>query len=153
MEENYRLGANAVIPEEFETSVEIFTRVLSKYLVPGTEIKNFVSQIRTDNYEMLRDFSNQAAFSEKLLSSIPDLNIISVVVERGKSEVVGKTVNDSGIRQKYDVNLLAIKRGKETITEITGETSIKCEDILFVAGRPEKLKTFCDQVSLESLEN
>jgi CPA2 family monovalent cation:H+ antiporter-2 len=34
MQALYELGANEVIPEEFETSVEIFSRVLAKYLIP-----------------------------------------------------------------------------------------------------------------------
>jgi CPA2 family monovalent cation:H+ antiporter-2 len=34
----YRLGANQVIPEEFETSVEIFARVLQEYHVPRNVI-------------------------------------------------------------------------------------------------------------------
>src|SRR5437773_4939089 len=33
-----RLGANVVIPEEFETSIEIFTRVLAHYQVPQGDI-------------------------------------------------------------------------------------------------------------------
>ena len=50
----YTLGADEVIPEEFETSVEIFTRVLMKYLVPNDEINKFISEVRSDSYEMLR---------------------------------------------------------------------------------------------------
>ncbi len=42
----YELGANEVIPEEFETSVEIFTRVLAKYLIPKAEIEGLVAEIR-----------------------------------------------------------------------------------------------------------
>lgn len=43
-----RLGADEVIPEEFETSVEIFSRVLSRYLVPQDEIERLIAQVRTD---------------------------------------------------------------------------------------------------------
>jgi len=53
----YTLGADEVIPEEFETSVEIFTRVLLKYLVPRDAINKFIAEVRTDNYEMFRSAS------------------------------------------------------------------------------------------------
>ncbi len=43
-----RLGVDEVIPEEFETSVEIFSRVLSRYLVPQDEIERLIAQVRTD---------------------------------------------------------------------------------------------------------
>jgi len=36
----YELGANEVIPEEFETSVEIFTRVWQSILYPKMKSKN-----------------------------------------------------------------------------------------------------------------
>lgn len=152
MEDIYKLGANAVIPEEFETSVEIFTRVLHKYLIPGNEIRRFAQGIRDDNYEMLRGFPARTTFSEPLENTIPDLNIISVKVEKGRSEIVGKSLNESQIRQKYDVNVLAIKRGMDTITELNGQTIISCEDILYLAGHPKKLQRVCEHISLESME-
>ena len=53
MEELYKLGADEVIPEEFETSVEIFTRVMTKYLVPHEEIEKLVAEVRADDYSVI----------------------------------------------------------------------------------------------------
>lgn len=53
----HELGADEVIPEEFETSVEIFSRVLAKYLVPRDEIERVVAEVRSDGYEMFRNLS------------------------------------------------------------------------------------------------
>jgi CPA2 family monovalent cation:H+ antiporter-2 len=50
----YRLGANQVIPEEFETSVEIFAHVLSQYHVPRNVISLQVDLIRREHYGTLR---------------------------------------------------------------------------------------------------
>jgi CPA2 family monovalent cation:H+ antiporter-2 len=47
------LGADEVIPEEFETSVEIFARVLEKYLVPKDEIDKYIDEIRAEDYDVL----------------------------------------------------------------------------------------------------
>ena len=49
-----RLGANEVIPEEFETSVEIFARVLQEYHVPRNVITMQVELVRREGYGMLR---------------------------------------------------------------------------------------------------
>ena len=54
VEKFFDAGANEVIPEEFETSVEIFTRVLSRYEVPRNRIDEVVSGIRSHGYEMFR---------------------------------------------------------------------------------------------------
>lgn len=57
MQALYDLGANEVIPEEFETSVEIFSRVLATYLIPRDEIDKLIIQLRSDGYEMFRNLS------------------------------------------------------------------------------------------------
>src|SRR2546426_1160582 len=49
-----RLGANVVIPEEFETSIEIFTRVLAHYEVSQGDIDTLVNRIRASHYQALR---------------------------------------------------------------------------------------------------
>src|SRR5438046_9450444 len=49
-----RLGADVVIPEEFETSIEIFARVLAHYNVPRSDIDDLVDRIRASHYEALR---------------------------------------------------------------------------------------------------
>ncbi len=47
-------GADEVISDEFESSIEIFTRVLHRYLVPSSEIDSLGSTLRSDHYRMLR---------------------------------------------------------------------------------------------------
>ena len=48
------LGANEVIPEEFETSIEIFSRVLREFGFAHHVIQQQVAAIRSEGYEMLR---------------------------------------------------------------------------------------------------
>ena len=54
IDELLKLGADDVIPEEFETSIEIFTRVLEKYHVPRNIIDAQVKVLRGECYGMLR---------------------------------------------------------------------------------------------------
>ena len=58
------LGADEVIPEEFETSIEIFSRVLHRYNFPGNVILDMVEKIRSDSYTALRnvELPKQASF-------------------------------------------------------------------------------------------
>ncbi len=49
-----RMGANAVIPEEFETSVEIFSRVLEQFDITEEEIQEYVTDLRSDCYRVFR---------------------------------------------------------------------------------------------------
>jgi len=55
IEELYRLGANQVIPEEFETAIDFFERILGKYLIPRMDIERAIARTREDNYGTFRD--------------------------------------------------------------------------------------------------
>jgi CPA2 family monovalent cation:H+ antiporter-2 len=52
--ELYALGATQVIPEEFETSIEIFARVLAEYGVAPDIIQRETAAVRSTGYELLR---------------------------------------------------------------------------------------------------
>jgi monovalent cation:H+ antiporter-2, CPA2 family len=52
--ELYELGATQVIPEEFETSIEIFVRVLERYGIAPDLIQREAEDVRKAGYELLR---------------------------------------------------------------------------------------------------
>ena len=139
VEEIMKLGADEVIPEEFETSIEIFTRVMKKYLVPNDEIHEFVSDIRSHNYEAFRSISSVSNGFSSNHVHLPEMEIAAVHVVQGKNSIVGKTIFNSGIRTTYGVTVLAIKRGEEYIMEINDEIKIHTEDILYLFGKPEDI--------------
>lgn len=70
-----RLGANDVIAEEFETSIEVFSRVLTQYLVPRQDIDTFAARIRQENYRMIRRLSNVVDPLDELVSRLPDMGV------------------------------------------------------------------------------
>lgn len=136
IEENLRLGADEVIPEEFETSIEIFTRVLKKYLVPYNEIQEFTNQIRSSDYEMLTTLKDKPHRPSLQHLQIPNKEIVTLHVQRDDRSIVGKTIADSGIGSRYRINILAIKRGPNYITEISSGTIIEQGDLLYLFGHP-----------------
>lgn len=50
----HALGADQVVPEEFETSIEIFGLVLQTYQVPVTQVAEQIERIRREGYALLR---------------------------------------------------------------------------------------------------
>ncbi len=142
----YDLGANEVIPEEFETSVEIFTRVLSKYLVPKNEIAHLIAEIREDGYQMFRKMSAAASLTvADLHLHLNDIEITPVVVS-SNSPMAGKTLAEIGLRKKTGLTLLAIRRDSQLVTEISAETEIRDNDELFVIGAPDKVAAASDTI-------
>jgi len=134
----YELGANEVIPEEFETSVEIFTRVLDKYLVPKDEIEKLVAEIRSGGYQALRSLSRERADFSDLKLNLSDLEITTFrLTEKAPSQ--GKTIGELGLRKKYGVTIVAIMRGRETLNNPGAESLLLANDILVIIGSPDKI--------------
>lgn len=139
------LGADEVIPEEFETSVEIFSRVLSNYLVPIDDLENLVERIRADNYEM---FQSKTRLPRTLSSpKIPDFKITCVRVMADRGEVTGKTIHEVDVRKKFGVNVLAISRKDKIINTITPDQKILKNDLVFISGDQEHIDRFYKAVN------
>ncbi len=134
----YELGANEVIPEEFETSVEIFSRVLGKYLQPKEEIEKFIAEVRSENYGMFRTLSKEAMSCLDVAHCLPDFEIVSFRVGE-KSTVAGKTLAQIALRKKFGVTLLAVSRNAELIYNPDPEIQFLENDLLVVIGQPEKM--------------
>ena len=134
----YELGANEVIPEEFETSVEIFTRVLAKYLIPRNEIEALVAEIRSDGYEMFRSLSKESSSYSDLNLHLPDVEICTLRVVEG-SPLVGKSLADIEMRKKYGVTVLAIRRNSQVLSNPNVNMPFCADDVLFVLGPPDRV--------------
>jgi CPA2 family monovalent cation:H+ antiporter-2 len=134
-----KLGADEVIPEEFETSVEIFSRVLSRYQIPRNEIFNFVDMIREDGYRALRQkgkMIRKHLFDKSTVLS--DMNIELFALKEG-SPVVGKSIEDLKFRTRTGTTILAVERGKEMHSSPGPEFTLKPGDTVFVTGTRENV--------------
>ncbi|MCP9199928.1 cation:proton antiporter [Gramella sp. GC03-9] len=147
IEEVIKLGADEVIPEEFETSIEIFTRVLKKYLVPFDEIQGFINQIRSSDYEMLTSMKKTAHSPALQHLNIPNKEIVTVKVQRDNKNIVGKSIEESGIGKNYRLTLLAIQRDNRYLTEISPQTIVQQGDLLYLFGHPNNINHFNKMLS------
>ncbi len=139
IEEIIKLGADEVIPEEFETSIEIFTRVLKKYMVPFDEIQEFTNQIRSSDYEMLTALKKTAHSPALQHLNIPNREIVTLKVQQDNRKIVGKSIEDAGIGKNYRVTVLAIQRDRRYLTEISTDTEIHQGDLLYLFGHPNNI--------------
>lgn len=134
------LGADQVIPEEFETSVEIFSRVLKEYKVPGNIIQNQVDMIRLEGYSMLRGLSlpmeKITQISSVLAASVSE----NFYVEEG-SIVVGKSIRGLDIRGAGGASIIAVVKGSKTRTNPPASYKVEGGDILVLLGSHAEIAT------------
>ena len=141
LDQLYALGADDVISDEFESSIELFSRVLHKYLVPENEIENLSSELRTDHYRMLRSPGIRRTGICDLALDFADVEIRSVRLEKG-SQAAGKSLGELEIRKKYGVSVFAISRDHRIIPDLKAETVLHPGDLLLIISLPEKIEEF-----------
>ena len=139
----YRVGANEVIPEEFETSVEIFTRVLMEYLIPHDQIEQFIAEVRADGYKIFRTLAKDMPPVSNLKVHFPDLEISVLWVDQ-RSPFVGKSLAEIALRGIYEVTVLAVRRNEQILTNPHGELRIEFDDEVYLLGTPEKIAQVAD---------
>lgn len=137
------LGADEAIPDEFGSSVEIFTRVLQQYHVPHSEIQTLVDDIRADGYEMLRSKSSKPTKLSEIKLNLSNVEINAFRLSE-KSILVGKTLADSHLRQQYGMTVLLIRRNKEILSSPSPETLLLVNDVVVLVG---------DKMPLKEVEN
>jgi len=134
----YELGADEVVPEEFETSIEIFTRVLEKYLIPRDGIESLIAEIRSDGYKMFRKVSPDTLSTKDLKIQLPDIKISTLSIA-DNSPLVGRSLAKMKIRKKYGILVLAIRRDSQIISNPDSNMELCAKDELFVLGAPQKI--------------
>jgi monovalent cation:H+ antiporter-2, CPA2 family len=120
------LGADEVIPEEFETSVKIFSRVLKKYLMPKGTIEQFTHDIRADSYQVWRSPAEPSADLSDIKLNIPNVDISALKVF-SDSSIVGESLSRINVRKEYAVIILAIRRKGEILANPSGDMNLEPE--------------------------
>lgn len=132
------LGADEVIPEEFETSVEIFSRVLERYLVPGEEIEEMIQAIRKDNYRALRstDISKKTLFEHTDI--VTEIEFEGHRIAEG-SPLIGKSIIELQIRSRTGSSVIGVKRGDAIHTNPDPGFVFQEGDIVLFTGNRKQI--------------
>jgi CPA2 family monovalent cation:H+ antiporter-2 len=146
IERLYRLGANQVIPEEFETSVEIFARVLQEYHVPRNVIGLQVDLIRNEHYGTLRGLRLQGKqldqLSQFLVGATTD--IFSVLDD---SPVAGQSLREIALGERSKVTVIAVVRDGKPFHNVGSDFVLQPGDLLVLLGDHKSLDDAAQMIS------
>jgi monovalent cation:H+ antiporter-2, CPA2 family len=132
-------GADEVIPEEFETSIEIFSRVLLRYGVDRHTIENQIERVRRQGYEMLRSPSIQRVEMSNLNAALQAATTETVKLN-STSPAIGKNLGELNLRNATGATLIAVVRGDDTKIGPGANYKLQENDILILFGKPEKIE-------------
>ena len=128
-----QLGADEVIADELEVSIEVFSRVLARMLVPRERIHNLIGEVRSDWRRMARSLAPEATRVHDLRVVLPDLATHSLPLGPAHPWV-GRTIAQSRLRDDHGVIVLAVQRAGATLSNPRGGLVLQAGDVLFVIG-------------------
>lgn len=128
----YKLGADVIIAEEFETSIEIFTRVLDGYHVPRNVIEAQTRVLRAEGYEMMR-VPGGGGVSEKVLDALAAGATDTFLVPRD-SPAANHTLAELDLRARTGASIIAVVRGEEAFTNPASDLRIQAGDFMVLIG-------------------
>ncbi|HSW63555.1 MAG TPA: cation:proton antiporter [Dissulfurispiraceae bacterium] len=132
-------GANEVIPEEFETSVEIFARVLHHYHVPKNAIHRRIEEIRDDNYTMLRGIRLPAKALSERHSFLKGLHTETYQILKG-TPADGVSIKTLRLRAETGATILAVQRNDEVHQNPSPDFHLHADDLLLLIGNRESVE-------------
>lgn len=134
------LGADEVIPEEFETSIQIFEHILHNFLVPEGDIVQLIHKVRADNYQLFKgELKGPKTYRT---SELADFNIKSLRMRSDSNKFLGKPLRELDLRARYGINILAIKRKDKLLESVQPDEIIKQGDIIYIQGDQSKVEEF-----------
>ncbi len=133
IDELYAAGANLVIPEEFETSIEIFTAVLREFHVPHNIVQAQIELLRQERYSLLRGRKLPGSVVEQLDAILAEGTTETVLLLQ-HSPAVGQTLAEAGLLGSPDGHVVAVVRGGHAITSFDDAFRLRVGDTLVLTG-------------------
>jgi CPA2 family monovalent cation:H+ antiporter-2 len=129
----FLLGANQVIPEEFETSIEIFIATLREYHVPVNVIQAQVRLLRQERYSLLRGMKLPGSVVEQLDAILTEGTCDTFLLLQ-HSPAIGRTLGELGMVEGRGARVLAVVRGGHATTTFDDTFRLGVGDTLVLAG-------------------
>jgi CPA2 family monovalent cation:H+ antiporter-2 len=139
MDELHNLGADEVVPEEFETSIEILTLVLRNYKMPADLIVQKAEQIRREGYALLRRSTVSELAHHFRGGALTDVEVETFRIDAG-SHAEGKTVSQLAIRPRTGASIMALTRNGVTESNPSEKTRLEAGDVVVLLGTREQIR-------------
>ena len=141
------MGADEVIPEEFETSLELTGRVLSLYGAPPHVVEREKATLRREGYGLLR--GQDPGDPHPTLDALCRLPGATRIQVRAGAAAAGRTLRDLDLRHRTGALVLALERRGELVTNPTPDLVLEPGDDVLAFADGEAIERL--RAELESV--
>jgi CPA2 family monovalent cation:H+ antiporter-2 len=139
LEELHQLGADDVVPEEFETSIEIFALVLRTYNMPQEFVMRKAEQVRREGYALLRRSDLPELAHHLRGGTLSDVEVETCRIEEG-SPAAGKLLSQLALRPRTGASIIAWTRAGVTESNPPDKTKLLPGDIVVLLGARDQIR-------------
>ena len=133
IEQLYAAGADTVIAEEFETSLEIIRRILGRFGYRPTTIDRDILAVRQRRYEIFRG----APVEKVPIRTDVGFEPFEVEVRKQGS---GRTLAEIGVREHSGATVIAARRGSEVLPNPSPAHRLQDGDHVYLIGSEEEIR-------------
>ncbi len=147
----YKIGADLVIPEEVETSMEIFSRVLEHFGIPREVLVKHARRIRAERYGLFRAGRSDPAASRMI--NLADLKpyLASMEVQicsiTEQSRAIGRSLSDLDLRRLTGASVIALVRDGKIVGNPAPDSRLVAGDSVVLVGGPEQIGAAADTLA------
>ncbi|MEE9450252.1 MAG: cation:proton antiporter [Ignavibacteriaceae bacterium] len=146
-DELIKIGADMVIPEEFETSIRIFRKVLEEFHIPLNVIMQQVNLLRGESYKYLRsDETGVNVFDN--IDEILSARLTDTFYLNETNNFAGKSIGELNLRAKTGATIIAVVRKGVTVTNPSAKEILQPKDTLVITGTHQEV-----DIAFELLSN
>jgi CPA2 family monovalent cation:H+ antiporter-2 len=139
LEELHQLGADDVVPEEFETSIEIFALVLRTYNLPPEFVTRKAEQVRREGYALLRRSEMPELAHHLRGGTLTDVEVEMCRVD-DDSPAIGKALADLSIRPRTGASVIAWTRNQLTQSNPSEKVRLQGGDVVTLLGSRDQIR-------------
>jgi len=139
MEGLFRLGADEVVPEEFETSLQLAAVIMATYGVSERVIEEEKLLIRRGHYSMLASPERKIQ-TGRTLSSLVSTSQLSELRLGPEMHANNRNIKDLAVRSGTGASILAVDRNGSITTNPAPDFQLLEGDIIYLVGSPEELE-------------
>jgi CPA2 family monovalent cation:H+ antiporter-2 len=139
MEELHQLGADEVVPEEFETSIEIFALVLRTYKMPQDFIIQKAEQVRREGYALLRRSAIPELAHHLRGGTLADVEVETCRIE-ANSPALGKALGQVSVRPRTGASVIAHTRSGVTESNPSEKVRLEPGDVVVLLGTRDQIR-------------
>jgi len=139
LEELHQLGVDDVVPEEFETSIEIFALVLRTYNMPPDFVMRKAEQVRREGYALLRRSELPEMAHHLRGGTLAEVEVETCRIE-AQSPAEGKSIGQLGLRHRAGVSIIALTRNGVTESNPAEKTVLSAGDVVVLLGTREQIR-------------